>query len=179
MLRFKQRSTRSRHLADIAAQSVTQQVKTLVLGQHRPKNRSLRSPVAYRVRRAPCMTHSTSILSAAFVAALGLSALVPTTAQADIGHVGLEGGTLMLDDGDIELGQYERNSIYSGVKILKSGTYDTVRVTLRRDGEANARLPLHFARVLGFADTEVVVSATAVLAAADTLSPSLILERMV
>ena len=36
-------------------------------------------------------------------------------------------------DADIEIGRYDPATIYSNVSLLNDGTFDTVRVTLRRD----------------------------------------------
>jgi hypothetical protein len=73
--------------------------------------------------------------------------------------------------GDIEIGRYDPQSIYTNVALLNSGTFDTVRVTLRRDGAVNPMVPLFFARVLGLQNAEVVARATAVLQKGEYLEP--------
>lgn len=68
-------------------------------------------------------------------------------------------------DADIEIGRYDENTIYDAgpVTIHQDGEFDTVRVTLRRDGSANGPVPLFFANVLGISNQPVVATATAVL----------------
>jgi uncharacterized membrane protein len=72
-------------------------------------------------------------------------------------------------DSDIEIGRFDPSTIYSGAAqtLLQDGILDTVRVTLRQDGVTNDRLPLFFARALGYREAELRVSATAVLQKAD------------
>ena len=72
---------------------------------------------------------------------------------------------------DIQIGRYDPQSIYSGVSLLSSGTFDTVRVTLRRDGGVNAAVPLFFARLLGLQNAAVVATATAVLQKGEYMEP--------
>ncbi len=72
-------------------------------------------------------------------------------------------------DGDIVVGRFEPTTIYSNLQILQTGIFDTVRVTLRRDGNANARAPLFFARAIGFGEASIVVTATAALQKANGL----------
>ena len=72
-------------------------------------------------------------------------------------------------DGDIVIGRFEPSTIYSNLQILQTGIFDTVRVTLRRDGNANARAPLFFARAIGFGEASIVVTATAALQKANGL----------
>ena len=72
---------------------------------------------------------------------------------------------------DIEIGRYDPQSIYSSVKLLSTGTFDTVRVTLRRDGVSNPSVPAFFARLLGTRQSNVVASATAVLQKAEVIEP--------
>ena len=74
-------------------------------------------------------------------------------------------------DSDIEIGRYDPATIYSNFTILNSGTFDTVRVTLRRDSQANSRVSLFFARIFGINDANVSVMATAVLPKASFLKP--------
>ena len=59
--------------------------------------------------------------------------------------------------------RFDTSTIYQNVTLLNSGVFDTVRVTLRRDGIINDRFPLFFAQILGVQDAGVTVSATAVL----------------
>ncbi len=72
---------------------------------------------------------------------------------------------------DIQIGRYDPQSIYSGVTLLNDGTFDAVRVTLRRDGAVNSSVPLFFARVWGKNQSAVVASATAILQKAEIISP--------
>jgi hypothetical protein len=74
-------------------------------------------------------------------------------------------------DSDIQIGRFDPSTIYSNVKILDSGVFDTVRVTLRRDHQANSAVSLFFAPVLGIRDSGVTATATAVLQRATTLRP--------
>ncbi len=83
----------------------------------------------------------------------------------------LEDPAFSVPDADIEIGRYDPTSIYSGVTLLNTGTFDTVRVTLRRDGTTNARRPLFFARVLGIQDAALTASSTAILQKAQALVP--------
>ena len=66
-----------------------------------------------------------------------------------------------VSDEDIEIGRYNPDSIYTSVDLINSGTFDAVRVTLRRDGTVNDRVPLFFARVFGMNGTSITVTATA------------------
>jgi len=66
-------------------------------------------------------------------------------------------------DSDIEIGRYDPATIYSKVSLLNSGTFDTVRVTVRYDGTANSPVRLFFARALGINSAPVTATATAVL----------------
>ena len=50
---------------------------------------------------------------------------------------------------DIEIGRFDPQTIYSHVTLLNTGTFDAVRVTLRRNGSMNPLVPLFFARVIG------------------------------
>jgi Flp pilus assembly protein TadG len=72
---------------------------------------------------------------------------------------------------DIAIGRYDPQSIYSGVTLLSDGTFDAVRVTLRRDGATNPSVPLFFARLLGKDQSTVIASATAVLQKAEIMDP--------
>jgi len=64
---------------------------------------------------------------------------------------------------DIEVGRYDPATIYSNVSILNSGTFDTVRVTVRNDSSANSNASLFFARVLGIDSAPVTATACAVV----------------
>jgi Putative Flp pilus-assembly TadE/G-like len=72
-------------------------------------------------------------------------------------------------DSDIEIGRYNPQTIYSGVELLNDGTFDTVRVTLRRDGATNPAVPLFFARFLGMEQAPVTARATAILQKAQVM----------
>lgn len=72
-------------------------------------------------------------------------------------------------DADVSFGRYDPSVIYSHVSLLSSGIYDTVRVTVRRDAQANSPVSLFFARVLGIGDANVAATATAVLQKATIL----------
>jgi len=83
----------------------------------------------------------------------------------------LEDPSFQVASGDIEIGRYDPQTIYSGIVLLDTGTFDTVRVTLRRDGQTNPSVPLFFARLLGRDQSSVVASATAVLQKAEGIGP--------
>jgi hypothetical protein len=73
-------------------------------------------------------------------------------------------------DADIEIGRFEPSTIYSKVVITRTGTYfDTVRVTLRRDGVSNPRAQLFFAKAIGFGEATITATATAALQKASGL----------
>ena len=74
-------------------------------------------------------------------------------------------------DSDIEIGRYDPATIYSHVTLLNSGVFDAVRVTVRRDEQANAPVSLYFARALGINNSDVTATATAVLQKASDLMP--------
>lgn len=74
-------------------------------------------------------------------------------------------------DADIEMGRYDPDTIYSSVNLMDDGTYDTVRVTLRRDSQANAPVALFFAHIFGIGQSDVRATATAVLQKARFLEP--------
>lgn len=74
-------------------------------------------------------------------------------------------------DADIEIGRFDPDMIYDSVSLLQDGTLDTIRVTLRRDGETNPAIPLFFANVFGMDTSDVVVTATAVLQKARYIPP--------
>ncbi len=68
----------------------------------------------------------------------------------------------VLDD-DIELGRFEPRTAYTRFTIKEDGIFDTVRVTLRRDGTANKPLPLFFGGIFGLVESEVAATSTAVV----------------
>jgi Flp pilus assembly protein TadG len=74
-----------------------------------------------------------------------------------------------INDADIEIGRYDPSTIYSDVSLLSSGTFDAVRVTVRRDDSANSAVQLYFARLIGIGDCDVTATATAVLPRASGL----------
>ena len=74
-------------------------------------------------------------------------------------------------DSDIEIGRYDPATIYSKVLLLNTGTFDTVRVTVRYDGTANSPVVLFFSLVLGIHEAPVIATATAVLQKASTIPP--------
>ncbi len=77
-------------------------------------------------------------------------------------------GFSVLDE-DIVIGRFEPGTVYTNLQILQTGIFDTVRVTLRRDGRANSRAPLFFARAIGFGEASVAATATAALQKASGL----------
>ncbi len=83
----------------------------------------------------------------------------------------LDDATFQVATGDIQIGRYDPASIYSQVNLLNTGTFDTVRVSLRKDGAVNAKASLFFARVLGLQDSTITATATAVLQKAELLEP--------
>ena len=83
----------------------------------------------------------------------------------------LSDSSFQVATGDIEIGRYDPQSIYSDFTLLGTGTFDAVRVTLRRDGATNPSVPLFFARLLGKDRSTVLASATAVLQKAEIMSP--------
>lgn len=87
-------------------------------------------------------------------------------ARVNLGDPGFQ-----IADADIEFGRFDPDTVYSSVNILNNGTLDTVRVTLRRDGESNPLVSLMFARVLGRQQASVSASATAALQKAEHLFP--------
>ncbi len=72
-------------------------------------------------------------------------------------------------DADIEIGRFEPSTVYTKVEILSTGIFDTVRVTLRRDGNSNPQASLFFAKAIGFGQASVVATATAALQKASGL----------
>ena len=79
------------------------------------------------------------------------------------------GGEFTVLDSDITIGRFEPSTIYTNLQIVQTGIYDTVRVTLRRDGNANPRAPLFFAKAIGFSEASVTATATAALQKAQGL----------
>lgn len=76
---------------------------------------------------------------------------------------------LQLRTEDIECGKYDREQVYSEVRLLNEGVFDTVRVTVRRDDLANSSVSLFFAPVLGITESNVIATSTAILRRASTL----------
>ncbi len=74
-------------------------------------------------------------------------------------------------DSDIDIGRYDPDTIYTSVSLINSGIYDTVRVTLRRDSQANSPVSLFFSRVIGNTSADVVAMGTAVLQKGRFLPP--------
>ena len=74
-------------------------------------------------------------------------------------------------DADIEIGRYDPKTVYTNFTILDTGILDTVRVTLRRDTQANSPVSLFFARVIGINTANVSATATAVLQKARFIPP--------
>ena len=72
---------------------------------------------------------------------------------------------------DIEIGRYDPQTIYTNLTLLNTGTFDTVRVTLRRDGATNPNVPLFFARLLGTQTATVTARATAILQKGEYMGP--------
>jgi len=81
------------------------------------------------------------------------------------------GQDFTVDDTDVKIGRYDPDSVYSGLTILDNGTFDTVRVTLRRDDLTNSSVSLFLARLLGVDGADISVTATAVLRKARYLPP--------
>lgn len=81
------------------------------------------------------------------------------------------GQNFTVRDSDIEIGRYDPAEAYDDFTILNNGTFDTVKVTLRRDDLANSSVSLYFARVFNRASAEVNSTATAVLQKARYLGP--------
>ncbi|MDG1874778.1 MAG: pilus assembly protein TadG-related protein [Mariniblastus sp.] len=69
---------------------------------------------------------------------------------------------LILDD-DIEIGRFNPATVYQRLEILDHGTFDTVKLSVRRDDLANTSVSLYFARIFGNNTADVSVTATAVL----------------
>jgi hypothetical protein len=74
-------------------------------------------------------------------------------------------------DADIKIGRYDPKTVYANFTILDDGILDTVRVTLRRDTQANSPVSLFFARVIGINTANVSATATAVLQKASIIPP--------
>jgi Flp pilus assembly protein TadG len=97
-----------------------------------------------------------------------LAAVYATVRQYAAANAG-EGFTVA--DVDIVVGRFEPSTIYSNLQIVQTGIYDTVQVTLRRDGALNPQAELFFAKVIGFSAAPVVATATAALQKAHGLKP--------
>jgi len=87
-------------------------------------------------------------------------------AQTNLGDAGFQ-----IADADIEIGRFDPDTVYSNLLLLNDGTFDAVRVTLRRNGDSNPQVPLFFARLLGSEQASVTASAAAVLQKAEHLWP--------
>ena len=74
-------------------------------------------------------------------------------------------------DADIEIGRYNRSTVYKSLELLATGKPDTVRVTVRRDSMANSSVALYFARIFDRDQADVAVSSAAVLQSARYLGP--------
>jgi hypothetical protein len=79
--------------------------------------------------------------------------------------------SFQVNSSDIQIGRYDPSTIDSSVTLLNTGTFDTVRVTLRRDGAVNPQATLFFARVWGRRESAVTATATAVLQKAEIMKP--------
>jgi hypothetical protein len=85
----------------------------------------------------------------------------------------LDNPSFQVPDADIEIGRYNPDTIYSNLTLLNSGTYDTVRITLRRDGNVNPLVSFFFAKILGTDATAVTAMATAILQKASKIVPGI------
>jgi hypothetical protein len=81
------------------------------------------------------------------------------------------GDGFAVQDSDIEIGRYERSSIYTSLTILNDGILDTIRVTLRRDDLANNSVSLYFARLFDKDNSDITVTAAGILQRARYLPP--------
>lgn len=72
---------------------------------------------------------------------------------------------------DVEIGRYDPDTIYSNLTLLGSGTFDTVRLTVRRDDTVNTPVSLFFSRFLGIDSAPVTATAAAVLQKASSVDP--------
>ena len=81
------------------------------------------------------------------------------------------GSPFNVADVDIEIGRFDPSQIYSNLVLLDTGVFDAIRVTLRRDGTNNPRVPLAFAPILGMQSVSVTVTAAAVLQKATQIAP--------
>lgn len=93
-------------------------------------------------------------------------AVVRQYARANMGN-----SSFSVPDGDIEIGRFQRSTVYTNFTIESSGVADTVRVTLRHDNTANSPVGLFFARVFGINTSSVTASATAILPPGSRLYP--------
>ncbi|WP_417387019.1 pilus assembly protein TadG-related protein [Gimesia sp.] len=74
-------------------------------------------------------------------------------------------------DADIQIGRYDPESVYDNFTIVDWGTFDTVRVTLRFDTQANSPVSLFFARLLGINESDLNATSTAILQKGSLLAP--------
>jgi hypothetical protein len=81
------------------------------------------------------------------------------------------GPSFVVLDSDIEIGRFDPDTIYSRVTLLNTGIFDAVRITIRRDDQANSPVSLFFARVIGNDSADVTAMATAVLQKGSSLPP--------
>jgi hypothetical protein len=82
-----------------------------------------------------------------------------------------DGDSFDVLDSDIEIGRYDPETIYDELVLLDSGVFDTIRVTLRRDGDANDPVSLFFSGIFGMTSSNVKATATAVLQKASKAYP--------
>jgi hypothetical protein len=54
------------------------------------------------------------------------------------------GDGFRVENSDIEIGRFNPSTICENIQLLNTGTFDTVRVTVRRDGISNASVSLFF-----------------------------------
>lgn len=76
-----------------------------------------------------------------------------------------------VQDSDIEIGRFDRNTVYNSVQLLNTGILDTTRVTVRRDSSANSSVSLYFARIFDRDHEDVTATSTAILQPARYLGP--------
>ncbi|MFT5303568.1 MAG: hypothetical protein ACI814_004388, partial [Mariniblastus sp.] len=81
------------------------------------------------------------------------------------------GDDFVVQDSDIEIGRYDSPKIYDELVILNTGIFDTVRISLRRDEEANHSVVLYFAKLIDHDAAGVSVQAAAVLQRARYIGP--------
>ncbi len=81
------------------------------------------------------------------------------------------GDGFRVENSDIEIGRFNPSTICENIQLLNTGTFDTVRVTVRRDGISNASVSLFFSRIIGHDTSGVVAASTAILQRARFLGP--------